>query len=73
MTIRLPKPNYADKFLRLIGKKRAVYLPKNMGQYGFHFQVVGIKESFWEALIRKRNIPLPEGFINVFSVEDLKE
>lgn len=27
MTLKLPKPSIADKFLRLIGKKRAVYFP----------------------------------------------
>lgn len=73
MTIRIPKPNLADRFLRLIGKKRAVRLPTNMGQLGQHFQAVGIKESFWKALIRPKNGMLPEGTVDVFLVENLKE
>lgn len=73
MTIRIPKPNFADKFLRLIGKKRAVRLPTNMGRLGPHFQVVGIRESFWKALIRPKNRMLPEGTVDVFLVENLKD
>jgi len=73
MTIRIPKPNIADRFLRLIGKKRAVRLPTNMGQLGQHFQVVGIRESFWKALFRPKSRALPEGTVDVFLVEDLKE
>ena len=73
MTIRIPKPNFADKFLRLIGKKRAVRLPTNMGRLGQHFQVVGIRESFWKALIRPKNRMLPEGTVDVFLVENLKD
>ena len=73
MTIRIPKPNLADRFLRLIGKKRAVRLPKNMGQFGQHFQVVGIKESFLKALFRPKDRMLPEGTVDVFLVENLKE
>lgn len=73
MTIRIPKPNLADRFLRLIGKKRAVRLPTNMGQLGQHYQAVGFKESFWKALIRPKNRMLPEGTVDVFMVENLKE
>ena len=73
MTIRIPKPSLADRFLRVIGKKRAVRLPTNMGQLGQHFQAIGIKESFWKALIRPKNEMLPEGTVDVFLVENLKE
>jgi hypothetical protein len=73
MTIRIPSPNLADRFLRLIGKKRAVRLPTNMGKLGQYYHVVGIKESFWKAFIRPKNRTLPEGTVNVFLVEDLKE
>lgn len=73
MTIRIPKPNLADRFLRLLGKKRAVRLPANLGSLGQHFQAVGIKESFWNALIRRKNSMLPEGTVDVFLVENLKK
>jgi hypothetical protein len=72
MTIRIPKPNLADNFLKMIGKKRAVKLPTNMGKFGNHFQALGIKESFWTALIRPKNRMLPEGTVDVFLVENLK-
>jgi hypothetical protein len=73
MTIRIPKPSLADKFLRLIGKKRAVQLPPNMGKFGEHFQAFGIKESFWKAIVRPKCESLPEGAVDVFIVEDLKD
>jgi hypothetical protein len=68
MTIRIPKPSMADRFLRILGKRRAVQLPSNMGQFGDHFQAVGIKESFWKALIRPKNRKLPESTVNIFLV-----
>lgn len=73
MTIRIPKPNFADKFLRMIGKKRGVKLPTNMGKFGQHFQVIGIKESFWKALIRPKSRNLPEGTVDIFIVGNLKK
>jgi len=44
-----------------------------MGQLGHHFQVIGIKESFWKAFIRPQSKELPEGTIDIFFVEDLKK
>jgi hypothetical protein len=73
MTIKLPKPNFADKFLRMIGKKRGVRLPKNMGSFGHQIQIVGIKESFWKALTRPKNGILPEGTVDIFLAENLKQ
>lgn len=73
MTIRIPKPNLADKFLRMIGKKRVVKLPSSMGKFGHYYQVTGIKECFWKALIRPKNRMLPEGTVDIFLVENLKE
>jgi hypothetical protein len=72
MTLRIPKPNVADRFLRLIGKKRAVLLPKNFGKCS-HYQINGRKENFFKALIRPTNSELPEGTIDIFIVENLKK
>ena len=70
MTIRIPKPNLADRFLRLIGKKRTVRLPTNIGQFGQHFQAIGIKESFWTALIRPKNkLPKMQGYLTICAFE----
>ena len=64
MTIKLPKPSIADKFLILIGKKRAFRLPfeiyKKLGPYAY---AQAEKESFWRALVRTRNQEPPEGWI----------
>lgn len=73
MTIRIPSPSLADKFLRMIGKKRAVKLPTTMEKFGPHFQVTGIKESFWKALIRPNCGRLPEGTVEIFFVGNLKK
>ena len=73
MTIRIPNPNLADRFLRILGKKRAVYLPTNLGKFGPYYQAKGIKESFWKALIRSKNRKLPEGTMDVFTVENLRQ
>lgn len=73
MAITIPKPNFADKFLRLIGKKRAVHLPKNMWKFGQHFHVVGIKENFFKALARPSKKRLPKDTVDVFLIENLKD
>jgi hypothetical protein len=73
MTIRIPSPSLADKFLRMIGKKRAIKLPTNMEKFGPHFQATGIKESFWKALARPNCGTLPEGTVDIFFVGNLKE
>jgi hypothetical protein len=73
MTIRIPKPNLADKFLRLIGKKRAVYFPDSSMKLAEFSQIVGTKENFFKALFRPTNNQMPDGTMDVFLVEDLKD
>ncbi len=69
MTIKIPEPNIFDKFLKSIGKKRAVIIPKNVYEkYGHHAYVVCQRESFWKALIRPKNKKLPEGTVDIFSI-----
>lgn len=70
MTIKIPEPNILDKFLKFIGKKRAVKIPTNVYEkYGQHAYVVGHRESFWKALIRPKNKELPEGTADIFSMQ----
>jgi len=73
MTIRIPSPNIADKFLKCLGKTRAVYLPANLEKFGPYYQATGIRESFWTALIRPKSKKLPEGAVDIFSVRNLQE
>jgi len=72
MTIRIPKPNIADKFLRLLGKKRGVYFPDNVMKTAEHSQIVGTKENFFKALLRPSDKALPDGNMDIFLVEELK-
>ncbi len=70
MTIKIPEPNICDKILKSIGKKRAVKIPtKVYEKYGQYAYVVGQRESFWKALIRPKNKKLPEGTVDIFSMQ----
>jgi len=64
MTIRIPKPTAGDKFLALVGKKCAVYIPSDIYKtYGPYVYAEARKESFWRALFRSSNEDPPEGWI----------
>jgi hypothetical protein len=56
MTIKIPKENFIDKLLALIGRKRAVHIPteayKKFDQYVY---AKAKKESLWRALFRSKN------------------
>jgi len=71
MTIRYPKYTIGDKFLALVGKKRAVYIPgdvyKTLGPYVI---VQAKKESFWRALFRSKKQNPPTGWIYPFWERD---
>ena len=73
MTIRIPNPNLADMFLKFLGKKRAVYLPTNLGKLGPYYQATGIRESFWKALFRPKSRKLPEDTVDIFLVNNLHD
>jgi hypothetical protein len=61
MTFRIPKENFADKILALMGKKRAVWIPTDVyKKFGPFVIVQARKESFWRALARPKNQELPE-------------
>ena len=73
MTIRMPELNIFDQILKSLGKKRGVRYPveayKKFGQSAY---IKATKESFWKALFRSKNQPLPEGYIDLFSFYDLR-
>lgn len=64
MTIKLPKPTFADRLLASIGKKRAVRMPfevyEKLGPYVY---AKAEKESFWRALVRPNDQDPPDGWI----------
>jgi hypothetical protein len=66
MTIKMTEPTFADKALKILGKKRGVILPS--GEYeklGPYTYSVGKKESFLKALFRPSNEPLPNGMVDI--------
>ena len=64
MTIRLPKPDVFDDILRLLGKRRAVFIPPNVdNKFGPYSIVVAKKESFIKALISSNERKLPDGWV----------
>ena len=61
MTIQPPSKDILDKTLALLGKKRAVFIPKEglKEKYGVYRCK---KESFIKALVRPKNAKPPEGW-----------
>ena len=58
MTIRKPPENILDKILKLFGKEREVIMPDEAGKVyrdiGPYVQIRGKRESFFKALLRRR-------------------
>lgn len=64
MTYKIPKENFADKLLALIGKKRAIRLPTEAyKKYGPYVYAKTERESFWCTLVRSKNQNPPAGWI----------
>ncbi len=64
MTIKLPGPSVSDKFLSLIGKKRAVRIPQGVYEkFGPYAYAQAEKESFWRALARPKDQDPPNGWV----------
>lgn len=71
MTIKLPELSLSDKILRLLGKKRGVFIPDaDRLPKGADVYAVGIKEPFLRALFRPKDKELPEGYIDIISHHD---
>jgi hypothetical protein len=66
MTIKIPKKSIADKLLKLLGKKRGVYIPaEGYKEFGPYIYSSAKKESFWRALLRPKSAELPKGMIDI--------
>ena len=64
MTFKIPKENFADRLLALIGKKRAIRIPTEVyNKLGPYVYAKAEKESFWRALFRSKNQNPPAGWI----------
>ena len=71
MTIRIPKANIFDRFLKLLGKRRGVRLPgEAYEKFGPYVYTNPLKENFWKALLRPANQPLPDDLVDLFQIED---
>lgn len=65
MTIKLPKKTLADKFLKLLGKKRGVIIPvisREMSSQDIYMKAK--LENFWIVLFRSKKSLLPNGVID---------
>ena len=74
MTIAMPQPGFADKLLKMLGKRRGVIFPDTaVEKYGQHVYARAYEESFWKALLRPGNRELPEDMVDIFSFQDIKD
>lgn len=63
MTFRIPEESFADKILALMGKERAIWIPKDVyKRFGPYVYVQAKKESFWRALFRSKSEDPPLGW-----------
>ncbi len=74
MTIKMPEPNFADRALKILGKKRGVIIPsaeyEKIGPYSY---AVAQKENFFKALFRPANQALPDGMVDIHALPSQHE
>jgi hypothetical protein len=64
MTTRIPKSDFFDKILHLLGKRRAIKIPSGIYlKYGPYVSVRANKENFWRAFLRPKGQEPPEGYV----------
>ena len=70
MTVKIPKPNFFDKLLNFLGKKRGVIVPTNAYEkYGQYVYASCQRESFWKALFRPKGSNLPDDTADIYSLQ----
>ena len=73
MTMKYPEIGIADKFLKLLGKRRGIKIPyEAYEKFGPYVYVKLQKENFWKALFRSRDKNLPKDMIDIFSFQNQK-
>jgi hypothetical protein len=66
----MPQISFGDRILRAFGKKRGIRLPAEAYEkLGPYVCAAAQKESFWRALIRAKDVDLPNGYVDLFSFE----
>jgi len=74
MTIRMPEANIFDRFLKFLGKKRGVrFSGEAYEKFGPYVYANALKESFWKALLRPANQPLPDDLVDLFQIEGFRK
>ena len=69
MTIKIPEKTIGDKVLKALGKKRGIQIPaETYKEFGPYAYATAQKESFLRALFRPKDEPLPEGMVEIDSV-----
>ena len=63
MTIEITEPDWTDRLLRRMGKRRAILIPDGEARFGPFVYARARKEPFLSALLRPRNAPPPAGWI----------
>ena len=71
MTLQMPQPDFLDRILRLLGKKRGVIVPVDAEKkHGPHAYARARKECFWKALLRCGDKDLSEGVMDINAYHD---
>lgn len=74
MTIIIPEPNVLDKILKCLGKRRGVFIPTGLlNEEGVDAYLSWQKEGFLNSLSRPKGEDLPEGTIDIFSLNNMKK
>lgn len=69
MTIKMPPLSLGDRLLKMLGKRRAVYVPADAyAKFGPYAIVQGVKEPLFRALLRPRGKPLPAEAMDLFTL-----
>jgi len=65
MTVKVPPPNFLDKILNFVGKKRYYRIPDLPNDPGMDCYTVARRESFWRALFRSHGAKVPNGYADL--------
>lgn len=73
MTIVIPKPDFFDQLLKLLGKKRGVAVHGNAAHPdAAQTYYAPKKESILDALTRGSGKELPDGMIDIFTLQSVE-
>lgn len=70
MTTELPRHTTVDRILRMLGKRRAIHIASAESKYGPYVYAKAKKEPLLRALLRRKNAPLPNGWVYLDTLID---